>query len=508
MRCRKPASGAVFVAAVGLSVLGFAAPAMAGSAPAISAASATGTYVKAFSDIVSGSQVNVSPVGIQATSDGGSIALSQTSTAKGLGVDWLVKLSSAGAPLWREEVGCTSSQGAPGDYADGVWVGQASDGGYVVGGGTVDCGSGTTCPPLSGRSCALVEKLTSAGAVTWARAYAAGPDGSAINQIKQTAGGGYIAVGSVTEASGEPAAMLLKLDSSGKVQWQQDLAPAAGTLGAVFNSVQQTAAGGYVAAGDYYLPDSQGVSQSQVLVAGFGSTGTLSWQEGFATVSNGTATSVSNATSIVATSDGGYGVAGGWLNRTFDGGNGAKGALLLKLGSTGALQWQEAYSSGLYKGTAIGAYAYSLYQLGNGDYVLAGDEDIEQPEVTIEPWIAEVSSAGSLLWQHLYYQIYKPTGLPLGEDFAGAAVNPVGGFTADGPTQDYTTQKDELYVVQTDSSGNAATCGDEHAGTPLQLISPQLTATAPSLPSQTATTPAASSPIGTTATSITTQTDC
>ena len=508
MTRRRHASGIVFLAIFGLSLLGFAAPAAAGTVRGTSGAAAAGTYVKAFTAIVSGSQVSVYPDDVQTTSDGGSIALSETETAAGLGVDWLVKLGSAGVPQWQEEVGCSSSQGAPGDYAEGVSVEQTSDGGYIVGGGTVDCGSGTTCPPLSGRSCALVEKLTSAGRLTWARVYAAGPDGSAINQIRQTADGGYIAVGSVTEPSGEPGAMLLKLDSSGNVQWQQDLAPAAGTAGAVFNSVQQTAAGGYVAAGDYYLPSSQGIPQSQALVAGFGTDGSLSWQEGFATVSNGAPTSVSNATSIIQTSDGGFAVAGGWSNRTFNGGNGAKGALLLKLGPAGALQWQQAYSGGLYQGIAIGSYAYSLHQVAKGDYVLAGDEDIERPEVTIEPWIAQVSSTGSLLWQHLYYQVYKKTGLPLSENFAGAAVTSAGGFVADGPTENYTTQKELLYVVQTDSSGNAGTCGDEFAGTPVQPISPQLTATAPSLPAQAATTPAASSPLAATATSITTQTDC
>ncbi len=174
----------------------------------------------------------------------------------------------------------------------------------------------------------------------------------------------------------------------------------------------------------------------------------------------------------------------------------------------GNLQWQQAYSGGVYRGTDIGSYAYSLHQTSDGSYVLAGDEDIEQPEVTIEPWIAKVSSSGSLLWQHLYYQVYKPTGLPLSENFSGAAITSAGGFAAAGPTENYTAQKEELYVVQTDSSGNAGTCGDEYAGTPLQAISPELTGSAPSLPVQTATTPAASSPIATTATSISTQTDC
>lgn len=508
MKSRKPAVGTVFLACVSAGLLGFAAPAAAASAPTAKTASATGTFVKAFAAVVSKSQVNVYPGDVQATSDGGSIALSETETAKGLGVDWLVKLSAAGAPQWQEEVGCASSKGAPGDYADGVSVQQTPGGGYIVGGGTIDCGSGSTCPPLSGQSCALVEKLSSSGKLTWARAYAAGPDGSAINQIRPTADGGYVAAGSVTESSGEPGAMILKLDSSGHVQWQQDLGPAAGATGAVFNSVQQTSAGGYVAAGDYYLPNSRGVSQGQVLVAGFGPAGSLSWQHGFATFSNGTATSDANATSAIQTSDGGYAVVGGWSNATFNGGNGAKGALLLKLGSSGNLQWQQAYSGGVYRGTDIGSYAYSLHQTSDGSYVLAGDEDIEQPEVTIEPWIAKVSSSGSLLWQHLYYQVYKPTGLPLSENFSGAAITSAGGFAAAGPTENYTAQKEELYVVQTDSSGNAGTCGDEYAGTPLQAISPELTASAPSLPVQTATTSAASSPIATTATSISTQTDC
>jgi len=504
----KSAVGTVFLACAGLGLLGFAVPAMAASVSAGPAAATAGTFVKAFAAIVSKSQVNVYPDDVQVTSDGGSIALSETETAGGLGVDWLVKLSSAGVPSWQEEVGCSSSNGAPGDYADGVSVQQTSDGGYVVGGGTIDCGSGSTCPPLSGRSCALIEKLNSAGKLTWARAYAASPDGSAINQIRQTADGGYIAAGSVTEPSGEPGAMILKLDSSGNVQWQQDLAPAAGTTGAVFNSVQQTSAGGYVAAGNYYVPNSQGLSQGQVLVAGLGPDGSISWQHGFATFSNGTVTSDSDLTSIIQASDGGYAVAGGWSNRTFNGGNGAKGALLLKLDSAGNLQWQQAYSGGLYQGTDIGSFAYSLHQTGDGGYVLAGDEDIEQPEVTIEPWIAKVSSTGSLLWQHQYYQVYSKTGLPLSENFSGAGITPAGGVVAAGPTENYTAQKEELYVVRTDSSGNAATCGDEHAGPPLQAISPQLTATTPSLPAQPTTTQAASSPIATTATSITTQTDC
>ena len=53
-------------------------------------------------------------------------------------------------------------------------------------------------------------------------------------------------------------------------------------------SVQQTASGGYVAAGAYYTPTG-GPVPTQVLVAGFGADGSLAWQHGFATVGSGSA---------------------------------------------------------------------------------------------------------------------------------------------------------------------------------------------------------------------------
>src|SRR5262249_2429828 len=230
---------------------------------------------------------------------------------------------------------------------DGVSVQQTADGGYVVAGGTIDCGSGTSCPPLSGRSCALAEKLDSAGKLTWARVYQAGPDGSALQQIRQTADGGYIAAGSFTDSSQDTGALLLKLDSAGNIQWQRDLGPA-GSTQAYFNTVQQTTGGGYVAAGAYYAPTS-GPTPTQVLAAGFAADGSLAWQHGFATLGNGGApTSVADASSIIQTPDGGYAVAGRWSDQTFNGGSGAQGALLLKLDASGTLQWQHAYSSGVY----------------------------------------------------------------------------------------------------------------------------------------------------------------
>ena len=378
-------------------------------------------------------------------------------------------------------------------------------------GGTDDCGSGSSCPSLSGRSCALAEKLDPAGKLTWARVYQAGFAGSDIYQIRQAADGGYIAAGVFTDAGQDSGALLLKLDSAGNVQWQQDLGPAGSPTQATFNSVQQTADGGYAAAGNYYTPAS-GPAPTQVLVARYAAGGSLAWQHGFAALGgSGAPTSVADASSIIQTQDGGYAVAGRWSDRTFNGGAGAQGALLLKLDATGTLQRQRAYSGEVYCSgygcTATGAVSYSLHQTSDGGYLLAGDGDTASGYVQLVPWLAKADASGNLLWQHLYYQTYT-TGAPLSQYFAASALAPDGGFTAAGPTENYHAQKNELYAVKTDSSGLAGTCGDVHPAAPLQAINPGLGTVAPSLPLQTATTQAASSPIATVATSISTQQDC
>jgi hypothetical protein len=152
----------------------------------------------------------------------------------------------------------------------------------------------------------------------------------------------------------------------------------------------------------------------------------------------------------------------------------------------------------------------AVHQTSDGGYMLAGDSNLEMTDgAPIEAWQAKVDAAGALVWQHLYYQTYAPTGRPLGEFFPASASTPDGGSVAVGPTEDYPAQKDLLFAVKTDSSGLAGnSCPDIHPATPLQAINPGLAAVAPSLPLGTATTQAVTSPIGTQSTSISTQQDC
>jgi len=153
---------------------------------------------------------------------------------------------------------------------------------------------------------------------------------------------------------------------------------------------------------------------------------------------------------------------------------------------------------------------YSLHQTSDGGYLLAGDSNLEMSDgAPIEAWQAKVDATGNLVWQHLYYQTYAPTGRPLGGFFPAAAPAPGGGSLAVGPILDYPTQKDLLFTVRTDTPGLAGTSRpDVHPAIPLQAINPQLTPVTPALPLQAATTPAVTSPIATLPTSISSRQDC
>jgi hypothetical protein len=476
----------------------------------------SGAFVNAYSNLSGTGQFSVTPEDVQATSDGGYVALGTTqSAASGVGVSWLVKLSSTGSPQWQRELGCLSTP--PGDYSDGVSIAQSSDGGYVVGGGTIGCGSGSDCPSTSGLTCALVEKISATGAIVWANVYAGGAVSSVINKLRQTSDGGLIAVGTATDANHNNAGLVLKLDGQGNVQWQRQIGPAS-TTQELLNDVQQTSDGGYVVAGELEPPNTTGQTLASVLVVRLDASGNVTWQQGYNSFnSSGSSTASNNALSIIQASDGGYLVAGNWVNAATPN-QCCSGALLLKLDAAGDIQWQNALSGGLYcffNGFSetcanLTAVAYTAHQTSDGGYVLTGDETLKLTDETpLEPWIAKVDANGNLLWQHLYYQTNKTSGRPLSEYFASSAATSDGGFFGLGFTENATSGDGELLAVKSDSAGNVgSSCGDEHAGTLLNSTNPALDARATSLPVSAATAPVTNSPATTSLTSISSQSDC
>jgi hypothetical protein len=496
---RRPALAALLVLAVLLTPAGAVAkkPSNGGGG----GFSTTSTYVKNYANVLNGVEYTLTPEGVQAASDGNWTALALTQAAEGGGVSWLLKSSALGAPQWAKEVGCLN--GAPGDYSDATALQLTRDGGYVLAGGTIGCGSGSNCPELTGLQCGLIERLDGSGAIVWARVYAAGADGTAIDDIKQTADGGFVAVGNASDVNHDTGALIMKLDSFGDVQWQRELGPTSGRQ-AYFHAVRQTADGGYIAVGelDTGASSNVGLPMISVLATKFDAAGNTVWQRAFNDTGSSGVTATEHAQAVVQTADGGYAIGGAWDSALRGPGSCCQGALLLKLSGGGSIQWQKAYSGGVVCSDqfchTIGGDVYSLDQTADGGYLVAGDADSPQ----LVPWLAKVDGNGALIWQQADYQVNPEYGTPLSEYFAASAFTPIGPL-AIGSTQNYSNGLGELLGVQTDQNGNVGTCPQIHPTAALSATDPGLAAFAPSLTATTSVASQSASPARTQTTTAT-----
>jgi hypothetical protein len=440
-------------------------------------------FVAAYGKTIQQVEYGVTPASVRATSGGGYIALASSDSPRGFGVNWLLKLDASGRPQWQRELGCAT--GAGGDYTLAASAQQSSDGGYVLGGGVLGCGSYTQR--------ALVEKLDALGRVTWAFAYSAESSDTSITGITQTTDGGFVAVGSATDRRLYSGALILKLGSDGAVQWRRKLGPTASTT-AYFNAVRQTSDGGYVAFGESSVIGGDFPYPVSVLVASFDTGGNLRWQKQYNNVDGaGAASGYEHALSGIQSADGGYVVAGNWSSARpgpFPQEDTA-GGLVLRLDAGGNIDWQRAYNGGVYcyfngfnqTCTILSVLVYSVHQAADGGYVLAGLGNLKLLDsVPQVPWLAKIDSAGNLLWQHFYYDVYE-TGRPISQYFASATPAPGGGVMALGFTEkNDITLIGELYAVKTDPLGRAGPCDQRHPATPLHAIDPGVTVLAASLP--------------------------
>jgi hypothetical protein len=476
---------------IALSTSASAVPAPAGSASGATVAAATtpSTFVKAFSN----GSFALTAEDVQPTSDGGHIALAETNTSNGPAVTWLLKLDSAGNPQFAEEVGCFKTPA--GDTAIGVSLQQTSDGGYIFGGGTIGCGSKSSASSAtSGKQSAYVVKLGSTGRIAWAKVYDDGVTSSGINQVRQTSDGGYIAVGAASGGFGD-VGLTLKLDSTGNVQWQREFSQSGSGTDVLLNAVRQTSDGGYITAGQFITSATNG-SVGNVLAIKLDSSGQVQWANGYANVgTNGTPVDRETVNAVLQTSDGGYLVGGDWNQTNVS--PAPHGGLLLKLDSSGGVQSQHAYTGRAPNGDVVGSEINSVSPLSSGGFLLGGAADLvllDGSGVQLVPYIAEVDSSFNLTQQNLYTEP-APTGRPISDDFAGANLLANGGALAAGFTEDPTTGLGDLYLVQTDSTGQVGTnCSNLQPAPALNNVNPGLAPVNVGLTVQTTINAPASSP--------------
>jgi hypothetical protein len=308
------------------------------------------------------------------TSDGG-YALAGTTDSFGAGnLDfWLVKTDSVGNVQWNWTYG-----GAGIDVANSIV--QTSDGGYALAGFTDSYGAGSYDFWLV--------KVDSAGVMQWNATYGEGPrgyGGSGVQKaysIIQTNDGGYALTGYFNYPVRIPNRVfwLVKTDLSGREQWNQTYVYLQNNLDIAY-SVVQASDGGYALAG---CPENP--YDGTALLVKTDSNGNMTWSQTIAP--GGICYSCANARSLIQTSEGGYALAG-YLWQAASGPS--DGAGLIKTDSMGNIQWYR-----VYDGSGSVSVASSIIMTGDGGYALGGYTDAFDTRGNIDFWFIKTDANGEL----------------------------------------------------------------------------------------------------------------
>ena len=282
---------------------------------------------------------------------------------------------------------------------------QTNDGSYIVAGFT-----GSNDGDVTGNHGAYdywIVKIDYSGNIQWQKSLG-GSIYDKPNSIQQTNDGGYIVAGYSNSNDGDVTGnhgggydyWIVKLDSSGNLQWQKSLG---GTYhDDVANSIQQTYEGGYIVAG--YSCSSDGDitgnhGYGDYWVVKLDTTGNLQWQKSLGGSND------DGANSIQQTNDRGYIVAGftGSNDGDVTGNHGGNfDYWIVKLDSSGNLQWQKSL------GGTGDDWGSSIKQTTDEGYIVAGYSDSNDGDVTgnhsttyhyYDYWVIKLDSAGNLQWQ-------------------------------------------------------------------------------------------------------------
>jgi hypothetical protein len=196
---------------------------------------------------------------LRQTSDGGyilggyslsNISGDKTENRLGLYDYWMVKIDSIGNIQWQNTIG--------GNANDVLYsIQQTSDGGYILGGGSLSGISGDKIENNLGGYDFWIIKTDGLGNIQWQNTIG-GSGVDVIFSIHQTIDGGYILGGSSSSSiSGDKSEnnwgggdyWIVKTDSAGNIQWQNTIG---GNNIDELHSIQQSQDGGYILGGSSY----------------------------------------------------------------------------------------------------------------------------------------------------------------------------------------------------------------------------------------------------------------
>jgi len=305
------------------------------------------------------------------------------------------------------------------------------------------------CPAQNLQACGEIVKVDSTGKVQWANdlLFATSPSSPPPKtwpfDVQQTTDGGFVLVGYATAPAQNYNPWIAKLSSTGQLQWTHLFVDPNSYYSSAY-SVRQTADGGYLVGGVVSYTVTPSYTESEITVFKLDSTGKLVWQHNYAAGED------AYLQSLALTSDGGAIVSGTIYTQNSTNNY----PLLLKLDSTGKAQFAETV---LPTGDISDLNIVGVQQTTDGGYAFAGYY-FQNTVYTERAWLVKTDSAGAVQWN----KIYGPDVQYSNRYFRSFQQTSDGGFIAAGNTNQFNGGNASTWLVKTDSNGNISKCADVH----------------------------------------------
>jgi len=296
---------------------------------------------------------------------------------------------------------------------------RTNDRGYIIAGTTESFSS----------SHVYLVKLDSTGGIQWTKHYG-GAVYDVVSSVRQTADGGYIISGATFSFNSQPYGdmFLIKTDVAGNISWSRHYG---GNGQEQSEDVQQTADGGYIMTG---LTNSFGMGYYDVYLLKTDAVGNISWAQTWGGASN------DYSFEVQQTTDHGYIVVG--QANSF--GTGPYHVFLIKADSLGQTMWVKTYGgTGNNNQNDIGN---SVQETIDGGYIVTGFTTSFGAGAT-DVYLLKTDSVGNGLWA----KTFGGTGDDWGECVRQTTDR---GYIITGYTKSFGAGQSDLYLIKTNSSGN------------------------------------------------------
>jgi hypothetical protein len=337
---------------------------------------------------------------IQHTTDGGYVVVGSSELGVGGDVSegfgsldfWVIKISPEGDLQWEKSYGGTQ-------YDVAYSVKQTVDGGYIVAGTSLS--NNIHVSGNHGAKDFWVIKLSATGEIEWQQNYG-GPGDDIPYEIECTSDGGYIIAGlayavggDVTEHFGLYDGWIVKISSTGELQWQKSFG---GSQHDLFKGIKRTYDGGYIVSGQSRSSDghlSTNYGESDLWVLKLDQNGTMEWQR----VLGGSGSELGSKVLITNTNQ--YIIAGytdssdGHVSNYYGMGD----FWVVKLDADGTIIWDKNY------GGSSSEILENASHTNDGGFILCGFSRSSTGDVTHfngglgDYWIMKANAEGELEWQ-------------------------------------------------------------------------------------------------------------